>query len=187
MHGTPLFSKSLIVWSNELSAFVFDYAHHRLHFCSVENEWEMEDVSIAMWHTEKNWIHNMLDEYMKVNKMFFSDNGHVIKFNHIKSAGCQLSAMSVPRQLPLPKKYRVAHYVVSTGDESTFTINRFLRNRGVLTKYNFVMEYHGTLDYCNGMLYPKDLFYPIKYGVNGYFSQNDHAISDFTVWDSMPF
>jgi len=174
-------------WANAYHVFTLDYKERKLWLASNQL-WEgAELIDDSMWHFDRTTIHERLSKIFKDRKEFFCDHGQLIDYMKIKSAFCRTKLKSVEFKEPLPLWYPIENYVVTLVSGQTASINRFLINREYMTKKNTVNGSYGDFNTFVGKNIPRDLYHPVKWGLNKYFHFDDYHIKDFKVFDQAPF
>jgi len=146
-------------------------------------------------------IHEMLWGIYKEKKILLVDGDYFINLNDIVRSECILATVSYKKkptiadykngtynQIDNIRTYYIAdYYLVSEkeiGGEKKHKISRFLEKTGELGRgRGQYSRYYSTKNdyphFQNG--YPKDLYLPIKHGINRIFFNDDYKISDFQV------
>jgi|DEB0MinimDraft_4_1074332.scaffolds.fasta_scaffold04016_5 hypothetical protein len=128
------------------------------------------------------------------SKTITSDIGLKINLYNVKRAYCELHSVTprISRKLSIDeiKYFYVKDYFLVTndqGEEVHHKISRFLYKEGHLKnptgKYRYINLYRVKNDYKCWQYgeYPKDLYHPIKWGINRPFFRDDYYIENFSV------
>jgi len=118
-------------------------------------------------------IKSLFANYLKEQRIIKADDGLYYQCSKIESVCCVLEKES-------KAAFWVKSYAINTKDGSA-QINGFLREFGYLTPALKIKRGYDSLQSFTRGDFEKDLFWPIKKGVNGYFFTDHYYIRDFYV------
>jgi len=182
--------KTVISWTTASGSHITFYKNYKCDGLIFEpRPYVSEEGGLqipSMPDSEKEF-REMMDNYLKNEGLCIDDVGRLFQAKDMKWA----RALVNPKEEVLspgkePKKYTNVLYVVSSGDGVLYQINNHLIAQKKLGRNETLKcGYFSWQKFTNGT-YSKDLFYPIKHGFSGYFTDNDYHIWDFSV-GSTPF
>jgi hypothetical protein len=161
--------------------------------------------SIDIYDYSENEISEMLFGVYKHSNMLLVDDDYFIDMKNVIQAVCVLENVTYKKKPTLEdfktnahnsinniRTFYVKDYFLITKDKfheaTKHKISRFLCKQGVINEGR--NEFRGlysnrnayeTLQSFDGKKYPKDLFHPIKFYINGLFFVNQYHISAFIV------
>jgi len=161
--------------------------------------------SKEIYDYSENEISEMLFGVYTHKGMLLVDGDYFIDMNNVFQVVCELENVTYDKKPSLEdlktnshntidniKTFYLKNYYLITkdkfGGETKHRITRFLCKIGVIRqgRNNFRGLYsignsYKTVQAYNGKKYPKDLFHPIKFYINGLFFVDQYKITDFIV------
>jgi len=120
---------------------------------------------------------SLFGKAFKEECLILADDGLYYSAKNIESVFCVLESES-------DRFFTIHNYTINTTSGSP-TINGFLRQNKYLSRSLSVKrDFNHVQDFPKGK-YEKDLFWPVKKGINGYFFGDDYRIRDFYVLDAI--
>lgn len=135
-------------------------------------------------------------------KLLISDEGKIININKVKSIYCDIAEIKSIKNVDIDDKFNIINildvksfyinsYIIEeidwNGNIIQHNISRFLANIGAIKKDPKSMKYYiiqnnsRELQQFNNILLPKDIFFPIKFYINGLFYNDHYYFSDFKI------
>lgn len=161
--------------------------------------------STQIYDYSENEISEMLFGVYTHTGMLLVDGDYFINMNNVYQIVCELENVTYDKKPNLEdlktnnhntidniKTFYLKNYYLITKDkfsgETKHRITRYLSKVGVIRqgRNNFrglfsIGNFYKTIQGYNGKKYPKDLFHPIKFYINGLFFEDQYKITDFIV------